>query len=107
MELGKKVKELRKRRGWTQEDLAPRCGFKDKSSIGRIEAGLWEPELKVILKLSQALECSPIELLGWDSPTGIPGEVVSVMHMMDEDRQRKVLSYAKYLLSEGGESDGV
>ena len=107
MDVGKKVKELRKKRGWTQEDLAIRCGFKDKSSIGRIEAGLWEPELKTITKLSQALECSPLELLGWDNPQGIPGEVASVMNMMDEDRQRKVLSYAKFLLSEGGGSNGV
>lgn len=107
MELGKKVKELRKKRGWRQDDLSIRCGFKNKSSIGRIEAGMWEPELKTIIKLAQALGCSPMELLGWDSPTGITGEVASVMGMMDEDRQRKVLSYAKYLLSEGGDDDGV
>ena len=102
--IGEKVKELRKRRGWTQGDLSIRCGFKNKSSIGRIEAGLWNPGLDIVIRISQVLGCSPLELLGWDHPDGIVGDLVSIVSALDEPQQKQVLSYAKYIAQEGGQN---
>ena len=104
--IGQKVKELRKKRGWTQGDLSERLGYDTKSAVGRIEAGLWNPGLDIVVKIAQVLGCSPLELLGWDHPDGIVGDIVSIVSALDESQQKQVLSYAKYIAQEGG-ADGV
>lgn len=37
--VGKRVKEVRKNKGYSQEQLAKLCGYKGKSMISRIELG--------------------------------------------------------------------
>ena len=58
-----KLKELRIRRGFSQEELARLVGLQ-KAAIYKYEAGLSvNPKVKVIKKLAEALQVSPIELL--------------------------------------------
>ena len=105
--IGQKVKELRKRRGWTQGDLSERLGYGTKSAIGRIEAGMWNPGLDIVIRIAQVLGCSPLELLGWEHPDGIVGDIVSIVSALDEFKQKQVLMYAMFLSQEGGGKDGV
>lgn len=51
--LGVRVKELRKERGWSQEDLADRAGM-SQSHVCRLETGQHVPEHKTIEKLALA-----------------------------------------------------
>lgn len=53
--LGKHIKELRKKKGIKQTDLAYDCGF-EKQNMRRIEAGKTNPTIKTLLKISEALE---------------------------------------------------
>lgn len=53
--------QARKARGFSQEELASRCGL-DRTFISMIERGKRTPTLSTIIKLSIALECN-IELL--------------------------------------------
>lgn len=39
MNTYERIRTIRKDRGWTQTDLALRCGYDDKSMISRIENG--------------------------------------------------------------------
>ncbi|PIS13834.1 XRE family transcriptional regulator [Candidatus Shapirobacteria bacterium CG09_land_8_20_14_0_10_47_13] len=59
--FGQRIKELRKRLGLTQEDLAFKVGV-DRSYMGFVERGEKNPTLKRIISISKALGVSLSEL---------------------------------------------
>lgn len=59
--LGQRIKELRKGKNMTQEDLAFRVGV-DGSYMGFVERGEKNPTLKKLIKITQALKVSLSEL---------------------------------------------
>lgn len=60
--LGDHVRDLRQKRGLTQNDLAQRLGV-PQSRISEIESGTRVPNLVTMLRLAAALECKPTALL--------------------------------------------
>ena len=56
--LGKKIKELRKNKGFTQELLSEIIGV-DSKHLSRIECGVNQPSLDLINKISNALKIEP------------------------------------------------
>jgi transcriptional regulator with XRE-family HTH domain len=60
--FGERVRELRKAKGWTQEDLAGHSGLA-VVQISRIERGVREVRLTTILRLLKALEAEPNDML--------------------------------------------
>jgi transcriptional regulator with XRE-family HTH domain len=56
-ELGKAVRELRERRGWSQAQLAKASGM-TQSAVARFEAGGTVPTLVVLERLAAALDVS-------------------------------------------------
>jgi XRE family transcriptional regulator, regulator of sulfur utilization len=56
------VKQLRKARGWSQEELAERADL-NRSYIGEIERGIATPSLATLSKLAGSFELSPSTLL--------------------------------------------
>ena len=60
--LGDHVRELRQKRGLTQNDLAQRLGV-PQSRISEIESGTRMPNLVTMLRLAAALDCKPSALL--------------------------------------------
>jgi transcriptional regulator with XRE-family HTH domain len=60
--FGQRLRELRRERGLTQEDLSRRASI-HAPTIGRLERGRREPRLKTILRLADGLGVSPGELL--------------------------------------------
>lgn len=50
LELYKNIKKFRKQNGWSQEELAKKAGYTDRSSIAKIEKGLFDlPQSKILL----------------------------------------------------------
>lgn len=62
--LAKKVKELRKRKGFSQEELTENSGLSLRT-IQRIENGETEPTGETLKRISSALNVSPEELIDW------------------------------------------
>lgn len=62
MGIGNKIRELRLRRGITQEILALKIGV-TPSAVGNYERGVSFPKEDVLMKLFGALQCTPNELL--------------------------------------------
>lgn len=61
--IGMKIKELREKKGWTQEVLAQKAGL-HRVSIGMIEVGMRKnPDLETRKKLAKALGAKLIDLL--------------------------------------------
>jgi len=56
-ELGRSVRELRERRGWSQTQLAKASGM-TQSAVARFEAGGTVPTLAVLERLAMALDVS-------------------------------------------------
>jgi len=54
-ELGRSVRELRERRGWSQTQLAKASGM-TQSAVARFEAGWTVPTLTVLERLATALD---------------------------------------------------
>jgi transcriptional regulator with XRE-family HTH domain len=60
--LGKRIKMIREQKEITQQQLAAHCKF-EKASMSRIEAGLSNPTIRTLYKISKALEVHISELI--------------------------------------------
>lgn len=66
MNIGERIKELRKQKGFTQQELAQKLGLKD-SAIAKYENGRVENiKRSTLAEMAKILECSPVYLLGLD-----------------------------------------
>lgn len=73
--IGKRIKDRREELGLSQEELAQRLGYKNKSSIAKIEAGINDIVLSKAEAFAKALETNVFYLMGWvESPEESPGE---------------------------------
>lgn len=86
MTLSEKIIELRKRNGWSQEELGYQAGV-SRQSVSKWESGTSVPDLEKILKLSQIFEVSTDYLLK-DEMEEEPETFVS--EHADEGKERRV-----------------
>lgn len=67
--FGNRVRQLRKSRGWSQENFAHRVGL-DRSYMGGVERGERNVSLENICLIAKALAVPAADLfLGWDAST--------------------------------------
>lgn len=66
-DIGKRIKEKREHIGMTQEELADRLGYKNKSSIAKIETGTNDIVQSKVLEFAKVLNTSVAYLMGWDN----------------------------------------
>lgn len=92
--LGKRIKEIRKRRGLTQEKLAELAGI-ETPSMSNIENGKNYPNHETLEKLSVALDVSPYELYIFDyymAPEALINEMTRSMKK-NEDLTRQMYRF--------------
>lgn len=66
LNLYKNIKRKREELGLSQDDLAQKTGYTNRSSIAKIEKGLVDlPQTKIEV-FAEALKTTPQELMGWD-----------------------------------------
>ena len=63
MKFNERLLELRKKKGWSQEELAYKLDV-SRQTISKWEAGQTTPELEKLVKLSEIFEITVDELLG-------------------------------------------
>lgn len=78
--LGKRIREARKKRGFTQEVLAEKTGI-GVMYLGEIERGTKAPSMKIFIKLINALEISADYVLRYEVVSGKE-------HVFDEITQK-------------------
>lgn len=66
MAIGQRIQNRREELGLTQEELAHRIGYKSKSSINKIELGVYSLRQSKIKAIADALETTPAYIMGWD-----------------------------------------
>ena len=67
--LGARLKAARNAKGWTQEDLAERCGL-TPAFLSYLENGARSGSLDSLVKLAEALSVEPEFLMGGKAPSG-------------------------------------
>lgn len=64
LNLGIHIRQLREKRGLSQQDLADDCGI-PRNQIGRIERGKINTGIKTLIRIANALDIELTELLGF------------------------------------------
>ena len=74
LEAYKRIRELRIAAGLSQDELAKKTGYNDRSSIAKIEAGKVDLTQSKLVAFANALNTTPGYLMGWepDSKPPIP-----------------------------------
>ena len=74
MTTGDRIRQLRIEKGWTQEELARRCGYSGKSVISKAEASTGFLKTEKVKKIADALGVSPSSLIDWGSMSSTPDD---------------------------------
>lgn len=64
--FGRRVRQIRESRGWSQERLAAEVGL-DRSYVGGVERGERNISLENICKLAKAMDIKPAALLEFEN----------------------------------------
>jgi transcriptional regulator with XRE-family HTH domain len=97
-----RIKELREARGWSQADLAERCGT-TQQAIQRYESGAREPKTSAIAAMSRAFNVTVSYVLGLDDdpePHGVEltadeRELLGLFRSTDERGRAAIMAVAR------------
>lgn len=79
-EIGKRIREKREAMGMTQEELAAKLGYKNKSSIAKIETGANDIVQSKVIEFANVLHTTVSYLMGWDlTPSSKKGIAINVL----------------------------
>ena len=93
--LGKRIKEIRKFRGLTQEKLSEIIDL-ETSSLSGIESGRFYPSLHVLEKIASALEVELIDFFKFTSvniPENLDEEIAKIVQMQDKNGKRLIYKF--------------
>ncbi len=72
------IRERRHALGLSQEELAKKVGYRDRTSIAKIESGKVDLSQSKIYDFAQALETTPAFLMGWDEERVTTESTISI-----------------------------
>ncbi len=77
-DIGKRIKEKREQQGITQKELASKLGYKNKSTIAKIEAGANDIVQSKVVEFAKALNTSVAFLMGWSGEQISSGKGIKI-----------------------------
>ena len=80
-DIGKRIRERREFLKISQEELAQKLGYKNKSTIAKIETGINDIVQSKVTEFAKALETTEAYLMGWEqnSPHQKKGKTINVL----------------------------
>lgn len=105
MTTADRIKQIREERDLTQTDLAKMCGYKDKSTICKIEASGDKISSRIINRVAKALNVTVVYLMGFEdeveeeiiSNSSFNAKIMMIMNMLTPEAKKKLMSYAQFL----------
>ena len=88
IQVGLKIANYRKEKGFTQKDLAEKLGVTDKS-VSKWETGVNFPDVAILERLAEELDITVLELL--DLETSSADEIVKEMTEFSEVQRKMAL----------------
>lgn len=94
MTIGKRIRRRREELGLTQEELAKKLGYGDRSTISTVENDKRDITWENVVKYAKALQCSPSYLMKWEDP--IPDDDLEILEEVYADPvlRKKLMDYA-------------
>ena len=96
--FGETLRNLRNKKGYTQQQVADILGLKNKSTLGSWEVGKSEPDGYTLLKLCKIYEVEDI-YSAFDEISPSSTNVDAVIKKVDENNMFKYSPYEKELIS--------
>lgn len=97
--LGNNIRALRTSQGWTQDELAKRAGYADKSMISRIEKGKVDLSQSQIVKFAEIFSIDAGALLRTNNESSMyytnPETVKLAQELFDNPELRMLFDAAK------------
>lgn len=90
--FGRRVKDLREGKGWTQEYLAERMDI-STNYLSSIERGNENPTFDMLIKVSEALEVEMEELFNFGHEASLEelrGNILKLVQGLDDEKLRLV-----------------
>jgi repressor LexA len=82
MSLGQNIRLYREKLGLSQEELAKKLGYKDRSTIAKIENNVNDLTQSKIVAIADALQTTPAALMGWESEiSSLPENIIPMPEM--------------------------
>ena len=66
IKLYENIKYYRKKNSWSQEELAKRMNYTDRSMIAKIESGKVDLSQSKIIEFAKVFGIAPGDLMGWE-----------------------------------------
>lgn len=86
VDLGKRLKELRKMRKLTQQQVAERI-WVSKAMVSAYELSIRTPSYEVLIKLAKLFGVTTDYLLGLDTDDGNPHRIIDLSTLSDEEQR--------------------
>lgn len=97
--LYKNIKAAREALGLSQEQLAKKIGYTDRSSIAKIESGKVDLPQSKIVALAKALQTTTLALMGEENPSHQPDELIAfygeVKDKLDDDDKEDLIAFMR------------
>ena len=108
MTTGEKIRQLRLEKGWTQSELAEKCGYSGKSVICKTETAGNNIGTKKLVRIAYALGVSPNTLVNWESDETYDGNediaaIYDFVKSAPPDAVHQLRLYADFLKNRGDE----
>lgn len=105
LKIYQNIKELRIAHNWTQEELAKKMGYTDRSTIAKIEAGKVDITQTKIIEFANVFGVNAGDLLGWgeemyvtDLPNKQEEEKAKELYLLYENASPEIQSAVELLL---------
>lgn len=94
MKVGERIKNRRIELGISQDELAQKLGYKDRSTISYIEKGGENLPISKVKEIAEALRVSPSYLMGWDDQEAVEPSLDTALQRAFSDRPDLRLLYS-------------
>ena len=110
-EIGKRIRECREKMKMSQEELAQKLGYKNKSTIAKIEAGVNDIVQSKVVAFASALDTTPAYLMGWEDDDGDASyketssspstpEILTLYNSLDSEDQSLALGIVRQMAAQ-------
>ncbi len=87
IKLYENIKTLRKENRWSQDELARKMGYTDRSMIAKIESGSVDLAESKIMAFAKVFGVNPKELMGWDQPAAPSSDPVAPVQLRSDESE--------------------
>lgn len=98
MTIGDRIRIRREKLNMSQDELAKKLGYKSRSSINKIELGLYNLKQSKIKAIADALDTTPSYIMGWNegweekyNPDGKLEKEVNLIELIEQQHGKSIM----------------